>query len=397
MNGNKITMPFIDSSEDELDADKSVHFYSNGLSEEISFSGQSQNFCVCFVDMVDSTKITAETTNTEKVRKYYSIFINTMATIARNFGAKIIKNTGDCLISYFPKTSDSTNKSAFKDVIECGMTMIEASPIINAKLKQEGLLSISYRISADYGAVEVAKSITSQNYDLFGSTVNLCAKINSKAPPNGMVIGGDLYQIVKKSYDHYRFDELGGYSIVSFKHPYPIYSVISKHRNNNDTLSQYKTKLELGEILSYSDRSSKSKLSATDEHQRQPGKRYPYNVLLVDDEPDALLTYKTFLTAAEGYTIDAFTDPQEALKHFAQVSPSHYDLAVMDIRMPGLNGLQLYYRLKAMNMSIKVLFVSALDAAAEIVSILPDVKQKDIIRKPVDQEHFVNAVKTALV
>jgi two-component system, OmpR family, response regulator ChvI len=364
-------MPFIESSKGELDADKSVHFYLNGLSEEISWlPGQSQNFCICFVDMVDSTKITAETTNTEKVRKYYSIFINTMATIARNFGAKIIKNTGDCLISYFPKTSDSTNKSAFKDVIECGMTMIEASPIINAKLKQEGLLSISYRISADYGAVEVAIN-TSQNYDLFGSTVNLCAKINSKAPPNGMVIGGDLYQIVKKSYDHYRFDELGGYSIASFKHPYPIYSVISKHRH------------------------SERSLPASD--QRQPGKRYPYNVLLVDDEPDALLTYKTFLTAAEGYNIDAFTDPQEALKRFAQVNPSHYDLAIMDIRMPGLNGLQLYYRLKAMNMSIKVLFVSALDAAAEIVSVLPDVRHSDIIRKPVDQEHFVDAVKTALV
>jgi two-component system, OmpR family, response regulator ChvI len=386
-------MPFIDSSKGKLDSDESVHFYLNGLSEEISFSGQTQNFCVCFVDMVDSTKITAETTNTEKVRKYYSIFINTMAVIARNFDAKIIKNTGDCLITYFPKTSDSTNKSAFKDVIECGLTMIEASPIINAKLKQEGLLSISYRISADYGAVEVARSVTSQNYDLFGSTVNLCAKINSKAPPNGMVIGGDLYQIVKKSYDHYRFEELGGYSIVSFKHPYPIYSVISKNRN---TLSQNKTKLELGQILSYSDTSSTAKSSATGQRQRQPGQRYPYNVLLVDDEPDALLTYKTFLTTAEGYNIDAFTDPQEALKHFAQVNPSHYDLAVMDIRMPGLNGLQLYYRLKAMNMSIKVLFLSALDAAAEIVSILPDVRQGDIIRKPIDQEHFVNAVKTAL-
>jgi two-component system, OmpR family, response regulator ChvI len=388
-------MPFIDSSKGKVDSDESVHFYLNGLSEEISFSGQTQNFCVCFVDMIGSTKITAETTNTEKVRKYYSIFINTMAVIARNFDAKIIKNTGDCLITYFPKTSDSTNKSAFKDVIECGLTMIEASPIINAKLKQEGLLSISYRISADYGAVEVARSVTSQNYDLFGSTVNLCAKINSKAPPNGMVIGGDLYQIVKKSYDHYRFEELGGYSIVSFKHPYPIYSVISKNRN---TLSQNKTKLELGQILSYSDTSSTAKSSATGQRQRQrqPGQRYPYNVLLVDDEPDALLTYKTFLTTAEGYNIDAFTDPQEALKHFAQVNPSHYDLAVMDIRMPGLNGLQLYYRLKAMNMSIKVLFLSALDAAAEIVSILPDVRQGDIIRKPIDQEHFVNAVKTAL-
>jgi two-component system response regulator ChvI len=386
-------MPFIDSSKGELGTGEPVNFYLNGLTEEISFSTQSQNFCVCFVDMVDSTKITAEATNKEKVRKYYSIFINTMATIARNFGAKVIKNTGDCLISYYPKTSDSTNKSAFKDVIECGLTMIDASPIISAKLKQEGLLSISYRISADYGAVEVAKSITSQNYDFFGSTVNLCAKINSKAPPNGMVIGGDLYQIVKKSYDYYRFEELGGYSIVSFKHPYPIYSVISKNRNNNinNALSQYKTKIERGQILSYSDTSS-----ATGQRQHQPGQRHPYNVLLVDDEPDALLTYKTFLTAAEGYNIDAFTDPQEALKHYAQVNPSYYDLAVMDIRMPGLNGLQLYYRLKAMNMSIKVLFVSALDAAAEIVSILPDVRQSDIIRKPVDQEHFVNAVKAVL-
>jgi two-component system response regulator ChvI len=386
-------MPFIDSSNGELGTGEPVNFYLNGLTEEISFSTQSQNFCVCFVDMVDSTKITAEATNKEKVRKYYSIFINTMATIARNFGAKVIKNTGDCLISYYPKTSDSTNKSAFKDVIECGLTMIDASPIISAKLKQEGLLSISYRISADYGAVEVAKSITSQNYDFFGSTVNLCAKINSKAPPNGMVIGGDLYQIVKKSYDNYRFEELGGYSIVSFKHPYPIYSVISKNRNNNinNALSQYKTKIERGQILSYSDTSS-----ATGQRQHQPGQRHPYNVLLVDDEPDALLTYKTFLTAAEGYNIDAFTDPQEALKHYAQVNPSYYDLAVMDIRMPGLNGLQLYYRLKAMNMSIKVLFVSALDAAAEIVSILPDVRQSDIIRKPVDQEHFVNAVKAVL-
>ena len=38
---------------------------------------------------------------------------------------------------------------------------------------------------------------SSQNEDLFGSTINMCAKINSKAEPNGMVIGDDLYKIVK--------------------------------------------------------------------------------------------------------------------------------------------------------------------------------------------------------
>jgi two-component system response regulator ChvI len=52
--------------------------------------------------------------------------------------------------------------------------------------------------------------------------------------------------------------------------------------------------------------------------------------------------------------------------------------------MPGLNGLQLYYRLKAINPNVKVLFVSALDAAEEMVSILPGVKIEDIIQKPVN-------------
>jgi len=52
--------------------------------------------------------------------------------------------------------------------------------------------------------------------------------------------------------------------------------------------------------------------------------------------------------------------------------------------MPGLNGLQLYYRLKAINRNMKILFVSALDAVPELVSILPDVKTtNDIIKKPV--------------
>jgi two-component system, OmpR family, response regulator ChvI len=70
-----------------------------------------------------------------------------MAAIARNFGAKIIKNTGTSLVYFFPKTSDSAHKSAFRDVIACGITMITASDIINAKLKEEGgtaLLSHPY-------------------------------------------------------------------------------------------------------------------------------------------------------------------------------------------------------------------------------------------------------------
>lgn len=381
----------------DLDDDDSepAPFYLNNPSEEISFLGHSQNYCICFVDMIDSTKITAQIADPEKIRKYYSIFINTMAAVARNFDAKIIKNTGDCLIYYFQKTSDSTNKSAFKDVLECGLTMIAASPIIDITLGKEGLPPIKYRISADYGRVEVAKSTSSQCDDLFGSTMNLCAKINARAAANGMVIGDDLYQIVKKSCfdDDYHFQGLGEYSIIDFKHKYPIYSVIGKNRDDNSLYPDTPVpKLELTQIHSCSTNQNVMGSVVADQERQ---KRFSHNVMLVDDEPDALLTYKKFLDT-EGYYVEAFEDPEEALKCFASKSTPHYDLIVMDIRMPGLNGLQLYNRLKAINMSTKVLFVSALDVAEELISILPDVRYKDIIRKPVEQAHFVSTVRAAL-
>ena len=157
-----------------------------------------------------------------------------MAAIIRDFNATIIKNTGDSLLYYFPKTSNSNDKSAFKEVFECGLTMIRANTIINTKTQEEGLSRLNYRISADYGRVEMAKSMTSTSEDLFGPTVSLCAKINSMAPINGMVIGSDLCQTVRSSFDNdYSFSEIGKYQInvSELKYQqYPIYSVI---RNKN--------------------------------------------------------------------------------------------------------------------------------------------------------------------
>jgi two-component system, OmpR family, response regulator ChvI len=213
------------------------------VTEEIQFTGSSQNCCVCFVDAVDSTKITVEISNSEKIKRYYSIFINTMAAIVRNSGANIIKNTGDSLIYYFPKTSDPDNMPAFKGVLECGLTMIAINPLINAKLQEKLLPSLYYRISADYGRVEIAKSLTSTSEDLFGPTVSICAKINSMAAPNQMVIGSDLYQIVEPSFgDDYIFNQIDEYSIDNHKHRYPIYSARYKNnnKNNDDTLNLYR-------------------------------------------------------------------------------------------------------------------------------------------------------------
>lgn len=266
----------------------------NIASEEISFSGQSQNFCICFVDMVNSTKIIQNISDAGEIRKYYSIFINTIAAIARNFGANIIKNIGDCLIFYYPKTSDSTDKSAFKDVIDCVLAMIAANPIINAKLYQEKLQSIKYRISVDYGSVEIARSTTSQSDDLFGSTMNTCAHLNSKALPNGIVIGSNLFQIVKpflpfSNEDHYHFQKIDKYQTGSDnKYSYPIYSLVSRNDRSNDSiLRYYKQEPKFGSSKSYSHSSINNTSKADTQQQRQQLKRMGFfNILAIDDEPN---------------------------------------------------------------------------------------------------------------
>jgi two-component system, OmpR family, response regulator ChvI len=64
--------------------------------------------------------------------------------------------------------------------------------------------------------------------------------------------------------------------------------------------------------------------------------------------------------------------------------------------MPDINGIQLYQKLKSINKDIRVMFVSALDAADEILSVFPEIKDSDIIKKPTNKDQFVNKVKNAI-
>jgi CheY-like chemotaxis protein len=328
-----------------------------------------------------------------------------MAILVKNYGAKIVKYAGDALIFYFPETSDSSNEAAFRDILECFTTMILARDVINTKLHSENLPSVSYRISADYGRVEVATSTSSKGEDLFGSTMNICAKINSMAEPNGIVIGGDLYRIINSfSFvnNRYEFRELRGYSI-GFDQRYPVYRTLSKNNNNTfgidiNSINQLFTSKKTSKIrVIQAKQQSQSLDQSQHEQQRQEQQKYSANIMIVDDEPDTVFTYKSLLSA-EGYNVQAFTDPQEALKHFVQLPDpsSYYHLVLLDIRMPRLNGLQLFYRIKAISPNTKIMFISALDIAEELTSILPDIKYDDIIKKPLKREYFVSKINSVL-
>ena len=136
------------------------------------------------------------------------------------------------MIYYFPKTSGINNKVAFRDVLECGITMMAAYRSINSKMRSERLPSVNYRISAENSEMQLAKSSSTQSQDLFGTAINVCTKINSNSPANKMVIVDDLYHFVKYL-DDYNFTAIGKFSTrLDHDNDYSIYLVGSKQQGN---------------------------------------------------------------------------------------------------------------------------------------------------------------------
>jgi class 3 adenylate cyclase len=157
--------------------------------------------------------------------KFYSIFLNSAATVITQNNGVVVKNIGDALLFYFPKT-DSDDIVPFEELLNCCMRVLEAREKINETLRSENLPEISYRISSTYGPVRVAIIATSSIDDIFGSTVNTCSKINSLAKPNTLVIGESLYEKVKKI-DSYTFEKISQYRI-DVGNEFAVYQVNQK-------------------------------------------------------------------------------------------------------------------------------------------------------------------------
>ncbi len=199
----------------------------------LEFSENKQKCCVGVIDIVSSTKITANLTDAQ-TRNFYGIFINFMASIVDDFGGIVVKNIGDALLFYFPETNRN-RKQYFENVINCCMMMINSHSEVNDKMDDKGLSSLSYRISAHYGPIMIAQMSTSSVADIFGSTVNVCTKINSMANPNELVIGEELYDILKSN-NHFSFKQKSDYFLndeIQFK----VYSVENNFPSEKKPLS----------------------------------------------------------------------------------------------------------------------------------------------------------------
>jgi len=188
----------------------------------LKFSQHEENDCVGVIDMTDSTRISSKLSD-ERVSKIYEVFLNFMAKIILEYNGEVVKNIGDALMFRFANI-DSKNSTMMKNVLECCLSMIDSHDELKKHLNEEGLPALDYKISATYGAVKVAESTTSNISDIFGPTVNRCFKINSFCPINSVVIGENLYKILKDipEYEFIQFCSIEikqkyGYSIFEVK------------------------------------------------------------------------------------------------------------------------------------------------------------------------------------
>ena len=109
-------------------------------------------------------------------------------------------------------------------------------------------------------------------------------------------------------------------------------------------------------------------------------------VLIVDDEVDITDALKAGLERW-GFRVDAFNEPQVALSKF---KPSLYDIAILDIRMPRMNGFELYREMRKIDSRANVCFLTAFDVhKEEFEKMFPDVKVKAFLKKPITIDNLV--------
>lgn len=113
-------------------------------------------------------------------------------------------------------------------------------------------------------------------------------------------------------------------------------------------------------------------------------------ILIVDDEPDLTSAMKIGLSGEE-YLVDVANDPQEVLKNY---SPNSYDLLILDIRMPKMDGFQLFKEIRKIDRKVKVCYLTAFEVYyEEFKKAFPDVDISHFIRKPISMSDLVLQIR----
>lgn len=123
----------------------------------------------------------------------------------------------------------------------------------------------------------------------------------------------------------------------------------------------------------------------------------PFRIMFVDDEKDILSTVKRGLESNNAFKVDTFPSGESALQTFENHPENYYDIVITDIRMPKMNGFELYRRIKEKNPSMKIAFITAFEInKEEFNKVMPSVNVIDFISKPLSISNLTAKLKTML-
>jgi DNA-binding response OmpR family regulator len=113
--------------------------------------------------------------------------------------------------------------------------------------------------------------------------------------------------------------------------------------------------------------------------------------LVVDDEPDLTMICSLALQYHE-FKVDTSNDPQEALSNF---KPGYYDLVILDIKMPKMDGFELYEKIKKKEDKVKICLLTVSELYYE------EFRKKEysaldknlFLKKPIDNEDLIKGSK----
>jgi two-component system, OmpR family, response regulator ChvI len=115
--------------------------------------------------------------------------------------------------------------------------------------------------------------------------------------------------------------------------------------------------------------------------------------LVVDDDSDVCFVLERVL-GENGFVVDAYEDPFLALSKFKAHS---YDLVILDIKMPKLNGFALYREIKRLDKKVKVCFLTAGEIYYGYSDIFASLPANHFIRKPIDNEELLKRVNEIIL